>query len=604
MEQDLDKGHVDPDLTKTDRTGGSWHIVESQRAKKQRKKNEKGKEAQSPKQPGSQSQENFARGERGDHTYGAANNQGNRFHQPKRKPLPPLPKDDVKIIMRPTKGLTIKDILIPTLASAILKASQPIQDHLNQAEDGPVKRERITGADFILRTRPGSNIIILSVNSTEVANVLRRIGQLELNGNVHQFNTYVADPDNCYRGVVHGIPPDTPMEHLVDNMRVRTHGVQIERARMLGKSTTALITFTGGSLPKCIYYMGGEMRLHPYKPTVQICTECFQAGHRPDVCPHPVNICKKCGLKDPPTHGHECVIKCAVCGAADHETGSNHCPRKLKNIRSKNANRQSRSLERVGQKKSRGFSSGDEEDRHRLKSTSPQGQRSRTPSKEPTKDAQAPKPPQQQQAQKPQVSWATVVHHNAPQHTPNMRQDPGYEILKQENTQLRAQLRDEERKRQRSDEKIKELEERLTRKILQLESDRKQPAEKPTQTTSNTDTLPHSATKPPTPTQQTPNTEVPLAMAQIQLLMAETTKSLMHEMITLVNQKLQDFQSQMMVEFQKYKEEVTEQLKTTAKTTATKKRAIAVAFGAGSATTKTTQRIVDTDSSATEMSDA
>lgn len=106
------------------------------------------------------------------------------------------------------------------------------------------------------------------------------------------------------------------------------------------------------------------------------------------------------------------------------------------------------------------------------------------------------------------------------------------------------------------------------------------------------------------PTQQTPNTEVPLAMAQIQLLMAETTKSLMHEMITLVNQKLQDFQSQMMVEFQKYKEEVTEQLKTTAKTTATKKRAIAVAFGAGSATTKTTQRIVDTDSSATEMSDA
>ncbi|XP_070379787.1 uncharacterized protein [Dermacentor albipictus] len=411
MEHEFDKNLTETDQTKADRTGGSWHIVESQRAKKLRKKNEKGKEAPSQQQRGSPSQANFARGERDDHPYGVAENQGNRFHHPKRKPLPALPKDDVKIIMRPTKGLTIKDILIPTLASAILKASQPIQDHLCRTQDGPVKRERITGMDFILRTRPGSNIIILSVSSTEVANVLRRITLLELSGRMHQFNTYVADPDNCYRGVVHGIPADTPMEHLLANMRVRTHGVQIERARMLGKSSTALITFTGGSLPKCIYYMGGEMRLHPYKPTVQICTECFQAGHRPDVCPHPINICKKCGLKDPPALGHECVLKCAVCGAAGHETGSNQCPQKLKNIRSKNTNRQSRSRERVGQKKLRWFSSENEEESHRHKSTSPNGKRSRSPSGELTRAAQAPVPPQHQQSQKPQVigNWSPLL---------------------------------------------------------------------------------------------------------------------------------------------------------------------------------------------------
>ncbi|KAH7967038.1 hypothetical protein HPB49_021625 [Dermacentor silvarum] len=96
---------------------------------------------------------------------------------------------------------------------------------------------------------------------------------------------------------------------------------------MLGSSNTALLTLSGGTRPKCVYYMGVEMRCTEYRPTIQMCLECMQEGHCSDVCPNPKNICRGCGLENPPPQGHECEVKCAVCRAAGHET--RRCPNKL-----------------------------------------------------------------------------------------------------------------------------------------------------------------------------------------------------------------------------------------------------------------------------------
>ncbi|KAH7941165.1 hypothetical protein HPB49_010578 [Dermacentor silvarum] len=136
--------------------------------------------------------------------------------------------------------------------------------------------------------------------------------------------------------------------------------------------------------------MGVEMRCTEYRPTIQMCLECMQEGHRSDVCPNPKNICRGCGLGNPPPQGHECEVKCAVCRAAGHET--RRCPNKLIAAKRGKTTRPSRSRERSGQntKKAPGrwFESTEEEDlyRRRSRSRSPHGSRaiSNTPSRDPS----------------------------------------------------------------------------------------------------------------------------------------------------------------------------------------------------------------------------
>ncbi|KAL1467724.1 hypothetical protein MTO96_041976 [Rhipicephalus appendiculatus] len=139
----------------------------------------------------------------------------------------------------------------------------------------------------MLRVYQGSNIIILSTPHEHVAKELREITHMTVRGRVHSLNSYVADPEDILRGIVHGIPPGTSQAELMANLRVRTQGVKIERARMLGSTKTAITTFTGSTLPRCVYFMGVEAVCYPHKPTKQACKVCHSVGHRTDVCPTP-----------------------------------------------------------------------------------------------------------------------------------------------------------------------------------------------------------------------------------------------------------------------------------------------------------------------------
>ncbi|KAH7938165.1 hypothetical protein HPB49_021082 [Dermacentor silvarum] len=233
----------------------------------------------------------------------------------KRRGPPPLPKEDIKIILRPHRGLLVKNILGLELSRAVIDACQ----------------QSFNGNDFLLRIHPGSNIVILSTPSEDVASRLREMSQLNIRGTTHSFNAYVADPEGVLRGIVHGIPAGTSQAELMENLRVRTQGVKIERARMLGSSKTAIITFTGRVLPRSVYMMGAELICYPYKPTVQVCKICLLTGHRTDVCPTPnVNVCPKCGAREP-TLGHHCTPKCAICDG-EHPTGDSLCKKKLKSV--------------------------------------------------------------------------------------------------------------------------------------------------------------------------------------------------------------------------------------------------------------------------------
>ncbi|KAH7964135.1 hypothetical protein HPB51_027627 [Rhipicephalus microplus] len=275
--------------------------------------------------------------------------------------------------------------------------------------------EQLWRRKFLLRVHPGSNIIILSTPHEQVAGRLREINQLKIRGRIHPFNAYVADPEDVLRGIVHGLPPGTTQADLMANLRIRTQGVKIERARMLGSSKSAIITFTGDVLPRCVYFMGAEAICYPYKPTVQVCKICRSTGHRTDVCPTPnANVCYKCGTCDP-TQEHECALNCAICGE-EHATGDKSCKKKLKNVaprksRVETPRRQTEctyaekdfpSFEQHQQKPRRWFSSDREEatlqTRQASRSSSRSRSRSRSSSKTPqqrniSKPAEAPGKP-------------------------------------------------------------------------------------------------------------------------------------------------------------------------------------------------------------------
>ncbi|KAL1434750.1 hypothetical protein MTO96_001648 [Rhipicephalus appendiculatus] len=132
-------------------------------------------------------------------------------------------------------------------------------------------RNSFGGDSFLLRVHPGSNIVILSTPHEEVAGRLREISQLKIRGQIHPFNAYVADPEDVLRGIVHGLPPGTTQADLMANLRIRTQGVTIERARMLGSSKSAIITFTGNVLPRSARSVGQldtePMCARPQTPT-------------------------------------------------------------------------------------------------------------------------------------------------------------------------------------------------------------------------------------------------------------------------------------------------------------------------------------------------
>ncbi|KAH7984945.1 hypothetical protein HPB52_024425 [Rhipicephalus sanguineus] len=131
------------------------------------------------------------------------------FRRRKRRGPPPLPKQDIKGIWIPHKGLTVKNLLGSELSMALIEAC----------------RNTFGGDSFLLRVHPGSNTVIMFTPHEEVAGRLREVSQLKIRGQIHPLNAYVADPEDVLRGIVHGLPPGTTQADLMANLRIQTQGV-------------------------------------------------------------------------------------------------------------------------------------------------------------------------------------------------------------------------------------------------------------------------------------------------------------------------------------------------------------------------------------------
>lgn len=273
---------------------------------------------------------------------------------PVHRRLPPLPKDDYKVIFRPRETFTFARWQTDQIANSIKRASnQPI---------GTCTQT------MIVRIEPQQNIAIASVPDRDYAIKLIEIKSLQLGEKEYAVTAYAATPDNSGKGVIQGITPGTSVRTLMEGLYAPGHAVLY--ARMLGTTHSALITFEGEEVPFVVYYMDGEKRCYLYRSAKQVCQLCRTVGHRADVCPQPdVNLCAKCGTANP-AQDHECTPKCALC-QGEHLTAARDCPERYRNQSKKTADqRESRPTIRQPQNSSRAGTRSKSRSRSRQRSTS------------------------------------------------------------------------------------------------------------------------------------------------------------------------------------------------------------------------------------------
>lgn len=179
-----------------------------------------------------------------------------------------------------------------------------------------------TGNEFLLRLRSGSNIVFSTPNE-RVAKLIFGVNSLTIRGQQYAVNTYVSTLEFLLKGVLHNVTPGSPESELMANLRVRTQGVTIRHARMIGKSQAAVILFDGTRVRSFVYYRGAEIPCCVYQPIRQFCHMCRKIGRRGDVCPFPTPACVQCNGTLTDTNS-TCKLHCALCGEA-HFMGVSGC---------------------------------------------------------------------------------------------------------------------------------------------------------------------------------------------------------------------------------------------------------------------------------------
>ncbi|KAL1476896.1 hypothetical protein MTO96_036165 [Rhipicephalus appendiculatus] len=227
--------------------------------------------------------------------------------------MPKLPKEDIKIVVRPQGGLDIVKVGAPVVTAAIFAAASMTEEE--SAEDTVCPNSH-------------QNIVVISTPKRANADRYAKMRQIHIQGKLHEVNVYETAPDNTTKGVIRGIPIEDGPRALDENI-VNTRNPLALAAKRIGNTSTVVIAFDGLKVPKFVRYGSTLVPCTLYRKQIDICYQCGRLGHRMDVCPNPANrICRGCGLRNP-DHEHQCAPKCNLCGGA-HMTADKACKERYK----------------------------------------------------------------------------------------------------------------------------------------------------------------------------------------------------------------------------------------------------------------------------------
>ncbi|KAH7958247.1 hypothetical protein HPB49_000277 [Dermacentor silvarum] len=137
-------------------------------------------------------------------------------------------------------------------------------------------------ANVIIQTQWKRNLIFARTADEIYALKLGSIN-IELGAATYVIMPYIKPLLGTIRGVVHGITARTTGKRLAELLAANNCGIL--HAKMLGKSTSAVIPFEGPHVPFYVKVASSCRGCRPYRRSVQYCKARGEVGHRQDVCP-------------------------------------------------------------------------------------------------------------------------------------------------------------------------------------------------------------------------------------------------------------------------------------------------------------------------------
>ncbi|KAH6919906.1 hypothetical protein HPB50_029105 [Hyalomma asiaticum] len=200
-----------------------------------------------------------------------------------RRMVPPLPDSEYKVVYRPRTGTKVCSWPDEKITKGIARAS------------GSTLKEFY--GNVTIQTQWKQNFIIASMHRRRRLYALRlgSITDIQLGQIIYEVTPYFKPLPGTVRGVVHGITAGTTEERLAELLAANQCGIL--HARMLGKSTSAVITFQAPHVPFYIEVAGSFARCRPYRRSIQYCKAYGDIGHRQDIRPNPdATIFSQCGV--------------------------------------------------------------------------------------------------------------------------------------------------------------------------------------------------------------------------------------------------------------------------------------------------------------------
>ncbi|KAK8779200.1 hypothetical protein V5799_019457 [Amblyomma americanum] len=146
--------------------------------------------------------------------------------------MPRLPKEEIKIVVRPKGGLDIVKVGAPTVTAGITgdeSADDTVCPNLHQ------------------------NIVVVSTPKRTNADRYAKMRQIHIQGTSRDVDAYETAPDNTTEGVIRDIPIEDGPRALDENIVNPTNPLALP-AKRIGTTATVVIAFDGFKVPNLVRY--------------------------------------------------------------------------------------------------------------------------------------------------------------------------------------------------------------------------------------------------------------------------------------------------------------------------------------------------------------